>query len=420
MKKIYFILSLVIFNSLNALERLPERALDISLGEDSGNHYWQLVDYNVEKQKLENVILINYEREDELARRLQGINRDFAQYNIEIKERGVSLLDNFDPKKYMIRIPDTHTITPSTYQEHYLLSTNTVYDVSRTKEIKHTIYRSDVVMNGSTLAEFLFHRSPKYMMQKTRPSFEVTLGEERLPLAALENDRHPLIKRLGGILTELTLISRGYNQVLTYNMDGTIYSVFKSTVASSDDAPMYFITTSVCSQKYDTARKIAEDKLQSQHALALIERLNGIDPLKEEVASLSHCVTINSHSAFLFVHRTVGTGRSQSFIQTTEDLRLARLQSPESRSKLERLKTEGIELQEKASIIEKRIAVLQEKIKFDKEKWQALYGSQDEEDTAGCEEDVAGSSSGFYESQEDAAECSLFAKMVLDPADPPE
>jgi len=369
------ILSLAL--SVGGLERLPTGSLDVYFIESEGNKSCRLTQYNVTEQRLESMSMIAYKNESDLIEKVGRTHPDLRENGILVFDQKVQLVEGFNLKQQMIRT-NVEALDINLCAAHSSRSKNNVVTVEADKAFYTTpffIYRSDVVVQGKALAGVLFKEERRSMRQKGREPFFITYvsleGEAtRSSLRELEARKDPLIKKIGSLVTELSMLSRGYNHIIACEKDEVLYNIFRDSSKRNlyEESHTYYITTSLCSSKAITAKKIAQDSLKQKQVIDLINSMEVIDLLRDEISELRHSIFENPHIALLFAHRTTAVGESQSYIQTTEAWKLA--------ATLERLPN-LYQLQEEGKFTDAEVASFkaylndqEEEIKNWEQKWQ--------------------------------------------------
>ncbi len=231
--------------------------------------------------------------------------------NLKIDDSGnIELLEDFDPSKFTVRTSGTIDDTSIGEKDDYgLFDINTLSNIF-CKKYK-TLYRRNDVENGSSIKEKLNSLKKKIISEQ---DFSIE-NYPSIPnvIKTLANSNDQYLGDIGETITELTMLSFGYNQLLSkYEGNHGLDGVF----IDKSDTPECFITESKCWKKQENASTtmknlLGEDKI---HQKITTGRSKG-DNIGQSMESLETFIIDNPGSVFKFAHRTLLGGNSQGAIE---------------------------------------------------------------------------------------------------------
>jgi len=344
-KILSFLYSLIICSPIfGASDWGAKEGLDICFNETDGEKSLRILHYSIKKQKLLGIYDFTSDSDEVLEKKLRNVYLE----DIEISTDGdVTLQEDFEPSQMLIRT--TGTIGSDEIDDDH--KKFRLFDIRHhrgkyDRRYKH-LYRTEEITRAKNVCKLLNSSGNL----SSNDAFPVTrFPDTSKVVRTLENVGNDYLGIVGETITELTVLSFGYDQLCSkYEGNHGLDGVF----VDRSNEPECLITQSKCWSKSETAVKTMEKELSESYIYQRIQR--GISKggnIKRSMDFVEDFILDNPESVVKFAHRTNLSGKSQGALSRLDHDEYSRLSgkmtvkalakeleklSPEEMSKLKKL-----------------------------------------------------------------------------------
>jgi len=312
-----FIICFGLLNIIWAAEWGAKEGLDICFTETDGSKNLRIIHYNIKRQKLLGVYDLTSDSDEALEKKLRKL--DFSDIDISA-DGDITLQETFESSQMIIRTTGEIDSTEiDDEQESYRLFDIRKHDRKYDKRYKH-LYRTKEITSAETVCELL-HSSCRLSSEAAYP---VTIFPDTSKVdRTLENIGDTHLGPIGETVTELTMLSFGYDQLCSkYEGNHGLDGVF----IDRSDEPECFITESKCWCKSEAATTTMTNYLSENDIYKRIQ--TGITKgrnIKKSMSFVEDFILYNPKSVFKFAHRTNLSGKSQGALSLLDHDEYSRL-----------------------------------------------------------------------------------------------
>jgi hypothetical protein len=312
-----FIIYFGLLNSIWAAEWGAKEGLDICFSETDGTKNLRILHYNIKKQKLLGAYDLTSDSDEVLEKKLRKL--DFSDIDISA-DGDITLQENFESSQMLIRTTgeiDSTEIDDD--QEAYRLFDIRKHQRKYDKRYKH-LYRTKKITRAKKVCEFLDSSYNLY----SKAAFPVTrFPDTSKVVRTLENIENSYLGIIGETITELTMLSFGYDQLGSkYEDNHGIDGVF----IDRSDEPECFITESKCWSKSQAAATTMKNYLSENDIYQRIQTgISKASNIKKSMDFVEDFILDNPKSVFKFAHRTNLSGESQGALSLLDHDEYSRL-----------------------------------------------------------------------------------------------